>query len=400
MTYLFISWAFPPMQYPRAIQVERLTNKMRVPTKVFCSGKGENIVESDTLSIFRLNRPTWKEVVNKVYYKLISKKQDIPDEQISWAKMIADYILKNHEFKKNDVLVTFGQPMSDHIAGLFIKSKTSVPWVAHFSDPWVDNPFVTRNDKSLALNKKMQHDVIYNADGIIFTSKETQKLVMRNYPKTWVSKCYVLPHAFDSSLYYHNDNHQSNDKYIIRCLGNFYGKRTPVPLIKAIHTIWNQNPEVLNGMKFEIYGVIEKSLMNKLDNLILPENMVNFFSPVDYQESLKLMVESDLLLVIDAPFEYSVFLPSKLIDYIGSRKPIFGITPPGASATLITELGGAVADPNFEDEVVKQLTHVLEKLRLNKTYDTYIYEKIRSIYDINHVASEFKQIIKGIQSQR
>jgi hypothetical protein len=43
---------------------------------------------------------------------------------------------------------------------------------------------------------------------------------------------------------------------------------------------------------------------------------------VGYQESLKLMSEADALLVIDAPADQSVFLPSKLIDYIGAGRPI------------------------------------------------------------------------------
>jgi hypothetical protein len=66
---------------------------------------------------------------------------------------------------------------------------------------------------------------------------------------------------------------------------------------------------------------------------------------VDYKTSLALMESADLLLVIDAPFDQSVFLPSKLVDYIGAQRPIFAITPPGTSAKLVSDLGGMVAHP-------------------------------------------------------
>ena len=46
-----------------------------------------------------------------------------------------------------------------------------------------------------------------------------------------------------------------------------------------------------------------------------------------------------MLLVIDAPADESLFLPSKLIDYLPARKPILGLTPArGASADLIRAL--------------------------------------------------------------
>jgi hypothetical protein len=61
------------------------------------------------------------------------------------------------------------------------------------------------------------------------------------------------------------------------------------------------------------------------------------------------MQNADLLLLIDAPMEMSPFLPSKLIDYVGSNVPVLAYTPPGPSADLVKELGGWVASPTEMD---------------------------------------------------
>lgn len=58
---------------------------------------------------------------------------------------------------------------------------------------------------------------------------------------------------------------------------------------------------------------------------------------------------SGALLVIDAPScGDSIFLPSKLIENIGARRPVWPIIPPGTSAELVSEWAGgphASADP-------------------------------------------------------
>jgi hypothetical protein len=38
-------------------------------------------------------------------------------------------------------MVPFGNPMTDHLVGLSLSRKYRIPWIARFSDPWVDNPY-------------------------------------------------------------------------------------------------------------------------------------------------------------------------------------------------------------------------------------------------------------------
>ena len=52
----------------------------------------------------------------------------------------------------------------------------------------------------------------------------------------------------------------------------------------------------------------------------LPPGLVTVRPRVPYDESLRLTRDADALLVVDAPSaEPSVFLPSKLVEYIGAQ---------------------------------------------------------------------------------
>ena len=127
----------------------------------------------------------------------------------------------------------------------------------------------------------------------------------------------------------------------------------------------------------------------------LPVGLITFKSTVSYLDSLSLMTSADGLLVIDAPAATSVFLPSKLIDYIGSGTPILGITPSGTAAKLITELGGWVSDPansNTTEEVLKSFIVFLRQhgRRPNPFWGN---PQIRKEFEASIVGQRFEQIV-------
>ena len=119
---------------------------------------------------------------------------------------------------------------------------------------------------------------------------------------------------------------------------------------------------------------------------------VSFLPKVTYLESLALMKSADLLLNIDASADISVFLPSKLVDYVGAARPIFGITPPGTSATLVRELGGWVADPKRPPEIADQLMLALsdiEQWRSQRWGDA----AVQATYEVKSVVASFEEMI-------
>src|SRR5436305_8930216 len=95
------------------------------------------------------------------------------------------------------------------------------------------------------------------ADLLAFTSRETVELVMRKYPPEWASKARVLPHSFDPSLYARDarDGGGTRDgggrggdvETVVRYTGEFYGRRTPRPLVETLRAILSERPRLLEG---------------------------------------------------------------------------------------------------------------------------------------------------------
>jgi glycosyltransferase involved in cell wall biosynthesis len=406
---LAISYALPPALYPQAIQVGRLLARCDGEIGAVCGPLTNRAVLDHDLDLaerlaFRLEvafQPKFKGLAFGVARRLLPFYARIPDEFRAWVPLAETAVLARLQRSRfaPDVIVTFGEPMSDHLLGLRLKAKFNLPWIAHFSDPWSDNPFRRHNILANVVNRRLERRVIAAADRLIFTSPETVDLVMRKYPMEWRQKCFVLPHNFDPSLYPARIRRQSH--LMARYIGNFYGHRTPLPLFDALHSILRDQPAMLSDVRFELVGQTPAWVSWHRALRSLPDKLIRLLPTVPYSESLKLMVESDLLLVIDAPDDLSVFLPSKLIEYIGAGVPICGIVPPGTSANVLRRLGGPTADPRDTKKVAAALLRVLGLARERSTEATlppWGDSNVRSNYMLDRVAKDFSRILADAAS--
>lgn len=400
-----VSYMLPPMLFPQAIQIGRLlegcgnaldllTVTGREDSALLESNFGSNVFEHLEFE----NRRRLNGYIHKIAMKFLPFYGRAPDEYSDWVSRAIEGLSARIEREKTsfDAIVTFGEPMSDHLVGLSLKKRFGLPWIAHFSDPWADNSFRRPYFLSNIISKFQERKVCELADSLIFTSEETKQLVMQKYPSSWLTKSYILPHSYVSDDMEIPALTKCDDELIVfRYLGNFYGHRTPFPLIKSLLRLLKSNRESLERVKFEIYGEIAgwmkfHPVINKL-----PISVLEFFSQVSYKKSIELMKESDVLLVVDAPSKNSVFLPSKLIDYIGCGRQIVGIVPQGTSRKLILRMGGIVADPSDDNGVDAAILKAIESVKLNRlSAATWGDSAVRDEFHISRIAPQFLGILK------
>jgi glycosyltransferase involved in cell wall biosynthesis len=403
---LAVSFVFPPTATARSVQVARLLKHLRVNTTLVCADEQgapkDSTIEPNAEKQLRdcLRVPFamkgWRKQARRIASRFdLPAWNRSPDEYSSWEgpalRAIREHVSKNAY--RPDVIASFAQPMSDHLIGLELKKLYRVPWVAHFSDPWTDNLFHHYDSLTKRINLSLERKVIESADLLIFTSTETVELVMAKYPAQWKSKTRVLPHSFDTSP--HSSRRDENKARItIRHTGEFYGPRTPKPLIRTLHLILSDNARALEGVCFELIGVVNPSTLvdSGLENL--PPGLITIKPPVSYQESCSLSAAADGLLTIDAPAARSVFLPSKLIEYLGAGRPILGLTPPGAAANLIRELGGWVADPDNDNAMKLTVTDFLSYLNKPARPEIWGEAEVRHRYEAPVVAETFEMILR------
>ncbi len=272
--------------------------------------------------------------------------------------------LARHRDAPFDAVLTWSTYHSVHLVGRALKRRLGLPWLAHMSDPWVDNPFVDHRGLVGALNRRLERSVIGAADRLLLTTPETADLVMAKYPQSWRERVVVIPHGYEPALYSGARPQPPDGRpLVLRYLGNFYGIRTPEPLFAALHTLLARSPGTLDNVVVEIVGKLDPGMAETALARSLPTGLVRVIPSVGYRQSLALMETADLLLIVDAPARLSVFLPSKLVDYLGARRPILSLTPPGASRRVTLEAGFWAASPDDPDAAASALSAALDALR-------------------------------------
>jgi len=335
---VYLSYVFPPDAAPRAVQVARLVRHSALPDlHVVCATEGAGGERVHTVPWGPLARAR-----RAVRWRTIRSRLLAPDAFRPWAADAA----RAAAALRPRVLVTFGQPMSDHLAGLRLRRRRAdLRWIAHFSDPWSANPFRDEDAVARWTNRRLERAVLERADALVFTSAETVDLVLGGPLERLRHKAHVLPHCYEPGAYRAPAPRAAGAPLVVRHLGAFYGTRTPAALFAALARVGAERPDALADVRVELYGPMERPLDTVPGHDRLPPGLVHWGGVVPHERSLELMADADLLVVLDAPAPLSVFLPSKLVDYVGARRPLLALTPPGAAAALVARAGGWVAAP-------------------------------------------------------
>jgi glycosyltransferase involved in cell wall biosynthesis len=366
---LLIATLFPPMTGPEAmLSAKRLGNmpgwQVDVVTLAPYPGSGDD-PETGTYAashfgrIERLAAPWPCRLPVYATWPLFR----LPDP-VRWAKSRLASRALAMGLKNYDALVSWSNWQSSHLVGLELKRQfPALPWLAHFSDPWARNPYNRYGAILRRLNFALERKVLAAADALTFTTRETVDLMLADAPPEWRRKAHILPHAFDPDLYPPAPAMPEGGRVIARHLGYFYGPRSPRPLLAGLQLLHERAPALLDNLTIELVGGFGRGHVPGDELAGLPAGLIRVLPPVSYRRSLELMHGADLLIAVDAPAKVSVFLPSKLIDYVGAGRPILAITPPGAAAAVVERIGGWHADPNDPPGVAAALERALTRVR-------------------------------------
>lgn len=404
---LVVSWALPPLLSARSLQVGKLLNALAekgwqidticVDARSLLIAKLDrslNHLYTDRLNLFRIREPISR-LAKMVLAKFFPSMRFVPDDVDFWVKkatLVGTRLLKR---KKYHAMLSFGQPWTSHIVALNLKLISDLPWLAHFSDPWIENPYLQKlNPRQQRKMLELERAVMGLADKLIFTNKPTADIEMHKYPKLWSKKVEIVPHAFDHKMLPRPASQtQKNGRMRFVYTGNLYGLRNPRNLILALERLSHADKVTL-----KIAGMIKNAGVYKnLAHRIGVGNSVDFVGQMTYKQSLNLAVTADVLLLIDAPGKNSLFLPSKLIDYLMLGKPILGITPKnGSAADLLRELGYSIAAPDNVDEIADAMRKFILQWQSNELKVSKKHHKVAQRYEIGHIAKQFETLINAV----
>jgi glycosyltransferase involved in cell wall biosynthesis len=403
---LAISWDMPPLSGPRAVQVSR-TLKHLVPlgweSWVVCFGPRSGRYNQDRELASRLRagdgvtlvpvRSLEERLICRVAWRLIPPLKLLPDEKWVWIPRAAGEARRQLAGGRFSAIVSFAQPWSDHLIGLRLSREFRLPWVAHFSDPWTDSPYLDGRRWQRRLWNRMEADVVRHANALVFVHEQTAERVMSKYPADWRRKSHVVPHGHDCSDPFPAGPVVPGRRLTVVYTGRFYaGIRAPDHLLRALAALARRRS--LAGELHVSFVGTPLASHRELASALGLDDVVEFAGRVPFAESSRRANDADVLLVIDAPADESLFLPSKLIDYLPAGKPILALTPPrGASADLIRALGYPVIAPDDEPGIAAAIEVLIVAKQEGRLTRSAAHSEVAARYDIHRIAGAFADIL-------
>jgi len=290
-----------------------------------------------------------------------------------------------------DCLVTRSQFHSAHLVGLRLKRlRPALPWVASFSDPWSGAVYDRQVPLATAWSERMGTRVLAEADGLVFPTPEMLSFVVRDHADLdCATRSSVVPHGYDASLYGGDDDMPPPSPVRIGLFGSFYGPRSPHPLLRGLAAV---RADAAPEFQVEVYGPNPIQFNHALASYPDLASCVRHAGTLDHVTALRRMRAFHLLAMVDAPMAPpSIFLPSKLVDYLGANRSIFAITPDGAAAETVRSAGGFVAPPDDTDAIANALRRAIAAA-IQRPVPVSGFE--RTNYSVDRVATKLLQSIE------
>jgi hypothetical protein len=412
-----VCWAMPPMLFPRAIQVARLLRQLVArgwecsvvclkPSADIEGGINDGALASHYAGTYRrvpvdMSAPREDRLALGRWRELGRRKPDDP-VAADWVNRASHATRRLLREDRAAALITFAQPWTDHLVGLRLRPRLGrTPWIAHFSDPWVDSPYfrqVSESEQTLA--RRWEAQVVHKADALMFVTQRTADLVMAKYPTRLLEKVHVLPHGFDEELLRAAiDPRPRREPGPLRIVSTgqlLSGMRTPDTLLQALGSLKREGALDDATLELTFVGLAPP------DTVLLAESLglapfVHFIPRVTYLQSLQEAARADVLLLIDAPSQNSVFLPSKLVDYLMIEKPILGITPTeGAVADILNEIGYPVVEPTDFAAARQTVLSLIAQWRKGSLTVSPMHRAVAQRYDVRRIAADFEMIVTSV----
>jgi len=263
-----------------------------------------------------------------------------------------------------DAVLTSGPPHAVHLLGRHLHHRTGLPWVADFRDPWVAGDPTQIRGKVPGWEARAEPSVLREADAIIVNTPGAGDLLRNAYPQH-AAKMTPITNGYDPERFDANPIPPLSGSTIdIIHTGQIYASRSPIPLLDAIQQL---DTAALGGRALRVRFIgnfqieqekqeTEDRIRRGLDGVVFLEGQVS------YNQSIRAMVQADVLLLLDAPGRRAG-VPAKLYEYIGANRPVLALAEPDGDVAWVlreSRVPHRIAPP-LEVEVIRRaLTDLLQ----------------------------------------
>ena len=262
----------------------------------------------------------------------------VPDTKVLWLPFVLARATSRLRRNKFDAVFTTSPPHSVHLAGLFLRNHFGIPWIADFRDRWIGGEF--QRDASVVharLNTHMQKCVLRHADAVVGVSNGLAR-DLSACENTTSEKYNTITNGFDRNDFKSALTGQHKKSHFVIChCGAVTSTSDPIPFLKGLRYALDEKPGLKNTVLVEFVGHV---LFNKMYEIIEQLGLTKNVRLCGYKSHLNAIAHlkhADVLLLSISERVTSGFIPGKLFEYFGARKPILAIAPPGETVDLLSK---------------------------------------------------------------
>ncbi|WP_199610386.1 glycosyltransferase [Flocculibacter collagenilyticus] len=314
----------------------------------------------------------------------------LPDNWQSW--IVGGVISGLNHIRKNkpDVIVSTYPLASAMIIGYILHKLTGIPWVADFRDPMAQENYPTDKRKK-KIFQWIESKIIKHCSCAFVTAPGAKVFYENKYPHVPSDFWNVIPNGYDHELMQlfnviadeHSSDKKTSESDVAKKItmlhsGVIYpNERDPSFLFKAIANLRARSLIDKDNFELKLRAPGNEKLIQNLVDKAGVDELVSVLSPIDYQSALTEMMESDVLLVMQADnCDYQI--PAKTYEYICMKKPILGLTSErGDTGKLLLQTGHAMLAPLTNTDKIQQR---LEELLISVKQSQFKFLENNEIY--------------------
>ena len=321
----------------------------------------------------------------------------LPDSYIGWYPFAVRAALELAGEDPVDAILSTSPPESTHLAARTVHRRTGLPWVADFRDPWMNLHLLEPPSAWHAeIHRRLERSVCAGAR-VIVTTRWHEARLRDAHPGARITR---VSNGYDGEEMAGLDAAPpATGPLAIVHAGMLTQRRSATPFLEALARVVATDPALRSGLRVEFIGPREDENELSAARLRLSD-VVAFRDPMPHAEILRTERSAHILLLVkhDNP-RYDGLVPGKLYEYIGLRRPVLALAPPGEARDLVTSLRrGEVAAPADVDDIERALRAMIAHHRagaLESAYDLSVRPEFDRARLAGDVAAVLDTAVKG-----
>lgn len=281
----------------------------------------------------------------------------LPNMELPWVVPAFLAVRRAHRLQAADAIVTSSPPAWSHLVGYLATRLLGIPWIVDFRDQWCGNPVYSFGRWQQRLDQRLERTWLGAAQAIVTATPTITAHYSRLTSRTDVR---TITNGYDAEDF-QNLESAYPERFTVTYVGTLGHGYDPRPFLTAWRGFLSRRG--LDGTHALCRFVGHNSRIDFEGEVAgddLLRGSVCFHDFVGHSEALSTMAHASVLLILLS--DDGMALTAKLFEYLGARKPILAVTPPGALAEFLAvrRLGSAFR-PEDQEGIISELERLYDR---------------------------------------